>query len=119
MRARFPFVIAVVAAFTLPTVSAQEADLRGSISKCAAVADSLQRLVCYDAIAKNAGASATASGAAALPFSGLTSTPRSSATPETATRSTARQQCAATTKKGTRCSRLAQPGSSYCWQHQR
>jgi hypothetical protein len=28
-----------------------------------------------------------------------------------------RQQCAATTKKGTRCLRLANAGSSYCWQH--
>lgn len=26
-------------------------------------------------------------------------------------------QCAATTKKGTRCSRTASPGSRYCWQH--
>jgi hypothetical protein len=28
-----------------------------------------------------------------------------------------RQQCAATTKTGTRCSRNAKAGSSYCWQH--
>jgi putative hemolysin len=28
-----------------------------------------------------------------------------------------RQQCAATTKKGTRCSRMANAGSAYCWQH--
>lgn len=28
-------------------------------------------------------------------------------------------QCQATTKKGTRCSRRAQAGSSYCWQHAR
>jgi hypothetical protein len=27
------------------------------------------------------------------------------------------KQCAATTKKGTRCSRSAAPGSAYCWQH--
>lgn len=26
-------------------------------------------------------------------------------------------QCAATTKKGTRCSRKAQAGRAYCWQH--
>lgn len=32
--------------------------------------------------------------------------------------STSAQQCAAITKKGTRCSRRAQPGSLYCWQHQ-
>jgi len=30
----------------------------------------------------------------------------------------ARQQCIAITKKGTRCKRMAQPGSKYCWQHQ-
>lgn len=28
-------------------------------------------------------------------------------------------QCAATTKKGTRCKRTAKAGSSYCWQHER
>jgi methylphosphotriester-DNA--protein-cysteine methyltransferase len=28
-------------------------------------------------------------------------------------------RCEATTKKGTRCSRKAQAGSRYCWQHQR
>ena len=28
-------------------------------------------------------------------------------------------QCSATTKKGTRCSRKAQPGSTRCWQHSR
>ena len=28
-------------------------------------------------------------------------------------------RCQATTKKGTQCSRRAQAGSSYCWQHQR
>ena len=28
-----------------------------------------------------------------------------------------RGQCAATTKKGTRCSRRAQPGRAYCYQH--
>lgn len=29
------------------------------------------------------------------------------------------KQCAATTRKGTRCSRRADPGSNYCWQHKR
>ena len=28
-------------------------------------------------------------------------------------------QCAAITRKGTRCKRMAQPGSAYCWQHSR
>lgn len=32
-------------------------------------------------------------------------------------RNTERQQCAATTRKGTRCSRMAQSGRAYCWQH--
>ena len=31
----------------------------------------------------------------------------------------AREQCAAKTQKGTRCSRLAEPGSAYCWQHKK
>jgi hypothetical protein len=31
----------------------------------------------------------------------------------------ARTQCAATTKKGVRCSRMAEPGSAYCWQHKK
>lgn len=30
---------------------------------------------------------------------------------------TERQQCAAITKDGTRCLRMAQEGSKYCWQH--
>jgi len=30
---------------------------------------------------------------------------------------TASRQCAAITKKGTRCKRNAEPGSIYCWQH--
>ena len=29
------------------------------------------------------------------------------------------KQCAATTKKGRRCSRNAEAGSNYCWQHKR
>lgn len=31
--------------------------------------------------------------------------------------STSSGQCKATTSKGTRCSRAADPGSEYCWQH--
>ena len=47
--------------------------------------------------------------------------PRSSATREEKDRPSARvsSQCAATTKKGTRCSRKASAGSAHCWQHQR
>lgn len=29
------------------------------------------------------------------------------------------RQCQATTKKGKQCSRRAEPGSNYCWQHKR
>lgn len=32
---------------------------------------------------------------------------------------TANQQCAAITKAGTRCSRKAEVGSIYCWQHKK
>lgn len=32
---------------------------------------------------------------------------------------TASQQCAAITKAGTRCSRKAEAGSIYCWQHKK
>lgn len=28
-------------------------------------------------------------------------------------------QCTATTKKGKQCSRQAEPGSAYCWQHKK
>ena len=28
-----------------------------------------------------------------------------------------KMECQATTGKGTRCSRKAEPGSNYCWQH--
>lgn len=33
--------------------------------------------------------------------------------------SSSRQRCAAITKDGTRCKRLAAEGSIYCWQHER
>ena len=54
-------------------------------------------------------ASAASSGAA---------TPAVEAPKQTAKPATARStRCQATTKKGTQCSRNAQPGRSYCWQH--
>jgi len=34
-------------------------------------------------------------------------------------RTEGRHQCEAMTKKGTRCKRMAAPGSRYCWQHQK
>lgn len=45
----------------------------------------------------------------------VVSTPKPSPPPA----SSARQQCSATTQKGAHCSRLADAGSSYCWQHKR
>lgn len=48
------------------------------------------------------------------------SLPSKESSPQTtATTQTNRSgQCAAITKKGTRCSRSVQAGSNYCWQHQ-
>jgi hypothetical protein len=57
------------------------------------------------------------------PFGASTAAPydslRTSASPRVQGKSGPPQQCAAITKKGTRCKRLAAPGSKYCWQHQR
>lgn len=55
-----------------------------------------------------------ASAAAAATPPATTPSTRSSAPPAPPTAS---RQCAATTKKGTRCSRTAKAGSAYCWQH--
>jgi hypothetical protein len=38
-------------------------------------------------------------------------------TPSRPATQSASRQCAATTQRGTRCSRTASVGSSYCWQH--
>jgi hypothetical protein len=45
------------------------------------------------------------------------SAPAYSAPAASTPRAASSGQCAATTKKGTRCSRNAAAGSSYCWQH--
>jgi hypothetical protein len=45
--------------------------------------------------------------------SSSTSAPR----PSTSSPSVSAGRCQATTKKGTQCSRKAQPGRNYCWQH--
>lgn len=101
------------------TALAQEADLRSGLAKCAVVSDSLQRLVCYDALAKAAGPATVGPSSPLLPIAGLQADQPSSTPQPTTLRSTARQGCAATTKKGARCSRLAESGGSYCWQHKR
>ncbi len=87
-------------------------DVGAAIAKCRTVTDSLQRLVCYDAVADGGGKSG---GTAALPLAA----PASPSTPpaRAAASDTASKRCAATTKKGTQCSRMAKPGSASCWQH--
>ena len=44
--------------------------------------------------------------------------PAISPLPASGEKKTSSGQCAAITKKGTRCKRKAEPGSIYCWQHQ-
>ncbi len=61
------------------------------------------------------GAAATASATGAPSSAGLVGAPGSS-TPQVGPTA---GRCHATTQKGTQCSRKAQAGSSYCWQHQR
>jgi hypothetical protein len=53
--------------------------------------------------------------------SGLVATPESTTSGRSATSPTPSSsgRCQAITKKGTQCSRKAQPGSQYCWQHQK
>jgi hypothetical protein len=82
---------------TVVSFSTFAANLQAELLRCAAMSDSLQRLVCYDGLARVGGGSTSAS-----PTANEDST-----------------RCAATTRKGTRCSRKAKPGTSYCWQHTR
>lgn len=97
LRARL-LVALVVSSFGF---GASAGDLQSELRRCAGISDSLQRLVCYDALAGNVAPTPSPSRAAAV---------------EQAQVST---RCQATTKKGTQCLRNAQPGSRYCWQHNR
>lgn len=45
--------------------------------------------------------------------------PAAAATTQTPAPRSKAQRCAATTKKGTQCSRTARAGSAFCWQHGR
>ena len=81
-------------------------DLAQRIQACSIVKAETSRLACFDAIAVMV---ARASPAAPAPAP----TVRLAAARAPAVFG----QCAATTKKGTRCSRKAKAGSAYCWQH--
>lgn len=63
-------------------------------------------------VCKPGGGSASTSSSTST--NSLKSTPSSSNT----TTTTSSSQCIATTKAGSRCSRKAASGSSYCWQHE-
>lgn len=60
-------------------------------------------------------------GSSPVDASGLVATPAPTASGRSGASATTSSpgRCQATTKKGTQCSRKAQPGSQYCWQHQR
>lgn len=62
-------------------------------------------------------AAPTAAAPAARPLVGSSGSAPVERAPSPTLRDTERRQCAAITKKGTRCSRMAQPGRAYCWQH--
>lgn len=101
----------LVAVLLLFAASAPAEDLAAGLRKCSAMNDSLQRLVCYDNLAKRAAGlsgDTVATPRPAVSSSGDTQRPRGEAVSV---------RCQATTKKGTQCRRNAKPGSSYCWQH--
>lgn len=106
-------------ALLLGAMTATEADsLATSLKKCAAVPDSLQRLVCYDDLAK--GSTGTPSEAGARMPMTLVSSPSPAPPPSISSqRQTTSVRCQATTQKGRQCKRTASSGSSYCWQHGR
>ena len=102
----------LTAGLLLLATTAQAEDLAAGLRKCAAVSDSLQRLVCYDKLAADATAGGISATAPQPVTSGFSPTP----TPKPRTEATT-GRCMATTKKGTQCSRRAKAGSNYCWQH--
>ncbi|HBC47526.1 MAG TPA: hypothetical protein DCZ43_10800 [candidate division Zixibacteria bacterium] len=52
-------------------------------------------------------------------YSRLGNTPQVTSTADTTVAKVVRQQCSMITKNGTRCKRLAEPGSDRCWQHKK
>jgi len=78
-------------------------DSQADLKRCAAEPDSLKRLTCYDGLASGASAPGNAG-------SDTPSTKKSEAKSDS-------QQCQGITKKGKQCSRKAQSGRSFCYQH--
>lgn len=100
-----------VVALLLLAPAAQAGDLAAGLKRCAAVTDSLQRLVCYDNLAKTADTAGV--GGITTPQPAVSSY----TAPEQPRPAAVSGRCMATTKKGTQCSRNAKAGSNYCWQH--
>jgi hypothetical protein len=100
----------LTAVLVLFAATAQAEELGAGLKKCAAISDSLQRLVCYDKLAKRAEGLSAETAAPQPVVSGFSDTQRPR-------REAVSVRCQATTKKGTQCKRNAKPGSSYCWQH--
>ncbi|SRR6266542_2755019 len=104
---RHALALIVVLALAVPGAAPLAADSGAGLKKCAGIADSLKRLVCYDELAKEEGGEAPP----------VTPTSASATAPESSARQQYSSRCQATTKKGTQCKRNAKPGSNYCWQH--
>ena len=97
--------------------STAEAKQRYFQPHCLCIAGKESSPPCDASAPSNIPAPAAATSAASPPVSSVTTSGTKSAPAPTA--SSVRQQCAATTKTGTRCSRMAEPGSAYCWQHKK
>ncbi len=91
------------------------ADLQAKVDSLQAT---LRRLQTQISQLQESLAQASAQPSAAVKPSPVVQGPASPTTTTAAPRTTA-SRCVAITKKGTRCSRKASAGSTYCWQHQK
>jgi hypothetical protein len=117
-RVLLAFLLAAVACAAQPATNQQLRQalvaMKAKVAELQAQIDQMERLLGSTAVSSPGVAlPSTASGLAGVAPS---ASPARSSSP-TGVRGAVRQQCAATTKKGTRCSRTASPGSAYCWQH--